>query len=439
MSGNHQPINDSFQQTTLSNVPLHSAWYWVHVAYCYVVAVSVVAMLIKQEALASRLRRLGRDQLVGARSVLIQRGLPPSTTSRRLKSLLHELMPDAPTDVALVFDLRRVHRLLARRQTLGEELARTGDLETAFEAGTLSWNLVCCPGSIMAPDVGDMLSWYCRCRPCRYLMRQCQPSPECRCYCCKCCCPRHHPVSGEQDDEDSTCCSCLGVGNGDREGSDKLQQLRDELAFFPDEALEVYESRQCVGAAFVTFQSAKHRSSFERAVRSFSCRGRIANSAEDFAWRLRGSDPPQLSTIAPHTAMSRELVTLLPRLTVKSAPEPADVIWENVAVPPTSFARWVGGIARHIVTIALLLLFSTPSAVLVYIKLDSASAVFSGMTHKHGALMTLAATYLPSLLLVRSLWSARRNVGCTDVFECCCWPDHCQLAAAHIPVLPVEV
>jgi hypothetical protein len=55
-----------------------------------------------------------------------------------------------------------------------------------------------------------------------------------------------------------------------------------------------------------------------------------------------------------------------------------------------------------LMTLALLLLFSTPTAVLVYIRLDATSDIYSKLEHRHSLVMTLAAAYLPSLLLVNA-------------------------------------
>lgn len=411
---------DTFQQTTLSNVPLDSDWYWVHVGYCYMVAGGVITLLVRQDALASHLRRIVRERLVGARSVFIQHGLPASTTNSQLRSQLTELVAPLSTaadkasivrQVAIVYDLRRVHSILARRHDLAVELERARELDAAYEAGTLSWSLVCCPGSAMAPSLHEVVSSFARCRPCRYACRR--DEPECRCYCCTCCCPRHHPVARSKEDElhlsddhQRCCCSYFGGyfgSGGDNEvggESAQVQLLIDELDFFPDKVLKVYDERECAGRAFVTFDSTHTRNAFFRLVRSRSCGGRAVNAVEDFAMRLRGVPKPPSSLEAD--ANAGELAKYLPGISVTSAPEPADVIWENVAVRPTSFAQVVVSIARHLVTLALLLLFSTPTAVLVYIRLDATSDVYRELEHRHSFIMTLAAAYLPSLLLVRS-------------------------------------
>jgi hypothetical protein len=162
----------------------------------------------------------------------------------------------------------------------------------------------------------------------------------------------------------------------------------------------VYDERECAGRAFVTFDSTQTRNAFFRLVRSRSCGGRVANAVEDFAMRLRGIPKPPSSAEADTKAA--ELAEFLPGISVTSAPEPADVIWENVAVRPTSAAQIAVSIVRHLMTLALLLLFSTPTAVLVYIRLDATSDIYSKLEHRHSLVMTLAAAYLPSLLLVNA-------------------------------------
>lgn len=78
---------DTYQATTFSNVPLHSDWYWAHVAYCYLVAFAVLSLLRRQHELASALRKRAKH-IVGARSIFIQHGLPLDTSHSSLLEAL---------------------------------------------------------------------------------------------------------------------------------------------------------------------------------------------------------------------------------------------------------------------------------------------------------------------------------------------------------------
>ncbi|RLN53657.1 hypothetical protein BBJ28_00022005 [Nothophytophthora sp. Chile5] len=375
-SAQHTNGSDTYQETTFSNVPLHSDWYWAHVGYCYLVAFGVLHLLRRQHELSSALRRRSKH-IVGARSIFIHHGLPVDTTSKSLRAALRSVTPreGAVHEVTVLQDLSVVHQLLVRRRELSEALSRIQALDEAYETGTLSWNLLCCPGSVLVP------------RP------------------LECCCPKHSPKAVKRPSRSDTMYESLADDSAvqayDMTAARKLFALHEELDFFPEDALDEYAKRRCMGAAFVIFDSTATRNAFVRVVRGQSCVGRIVNTAEALARRGFRDQTPLLT---PESTISEPLAPILQNLVLESAPEPDDVIWRDLQYKPHSLRRTLAFLVRQLATVALLLLFSTPTAVLMFIKLDSGSAVYRGLDRRNTALLTLLASYLPSLLLVRGGW-----------------------------------
>ncbi|TYZ64967.1 hypothetical protein PybrP1_005759 [[Pythium] brassicae (nom. inval.)] len=399
---------DSFQQTTFSNVPLHSEWYWAHVAYCYLVAGCVLVFILRQSQLSSTLQKRTK-RIVGARSLLIRHGLPPTVTSKTLRAMLSECFPKGVDEVTVIDDLTHVHAILHRRRELSSELERMRLLDASYEHGAMSWNLLLCPGSVLLPSPIAVVSSYLCCTPCRYAWRHEQVS--------RCLCPAHrhtrlrpHYSSVKSDREIL-----------DPRARHAIQSLDEELDFFPEEAIRVYNNRQCIGAAFVVFESTAARNAFVRFVHAHSCVGRVYNALESCSLTSKGDAGSRGAGSAAESGVENEATALSPtmgatsaatsglapylsKLVLESAPEPDDIIWTNIEYRPYSFTGVVGFLLRQVATVALLLLFSSPTAVLVYVKLDSDSALYDDLASRHSFLATLLVSYLPSLLLIAVNW-----------------------------------
>lgn len=355
----------------------------------------------RQSQLASTLQKRTK-RIVGARSLLIHHGLPPSFTSKKLRAVLREYFPVGIDEVTVIDDLTEVHAILHRRRALADALERTRLLDAAFEHGTMSWNLLLCPGSVLVPSPLDVLESYLCCKPCQYVWRHEQVSD--------CVCPAHrrrlrpHYSSVKSDREIL-----------DPRARSTIQSLDEQLDFFPEDAIRVYNQRQCMGAAFIVFESTAKRHAFVRLVNAHSCFGRVMNALDSCTWTPQGSTEDAASEpTAPTSADTSDLAPYLSQLVLESAPEPDDIIWENLKYRPYSVAGVVGFLARQVTTIALLLLFSTPTAVLVYVKLDSSSAFYKDLEAHHTFVVTLLVSYLPSLLLVRGV-SSDRTRSCLSI------------------------
>lgn len=112
---------DTFRYTTITNVPLRSSWYWVHVAYCYFVALGVLWVLRRQFQLLERLRRQAK-KLVGNHSVFIQAGVPTDFSHEDLES---KLVPFFPTkETVVIHSLLNFYSILAKRVRLQDEYER---------------------------------------------------------------------------------------------------------------------------------------------------------------------------------------------------------------------------------------------------------------------------------------------------------------------------
>lgn len=311
-------------------------------------------------------------------------------------------------EITVLRDLRAVHELLQRRRILSEKLSRILALDEAYETGTLSYNLLCCPGSVMAPEPLEVAWWHLRCKPGRYIYRHGKVT-ECCCYCCTCCCPKHSPKAvkvkrgSRSDSQFETLYDSLvddsAVEAYDRTAARQVFALREELDFFPEDALEEFGKRKCMGAAFVIFDSTATRNAFVRNVRGQTCIGRVVNTAESLS-RRGFRERPLASLRKPERAMSEQLAPVLQNVVLKSAPEPDDVIWQSLEYRPYTVRRIIVFLLRQLATLGLLLLFSTPTAVLMFIKLDSNSDVYRGLDRRNTVLLTMVASYLPSLLLV---------------------------------------
>ncbi|GAB9467047.1 hypothetical protein Gpo141_00004406 [Globisporangium polare] len=390
----------SFQQTTFSNVPLESEWYWAHVAYCYLVAACVLVFILRQSQLASTLQKRTK-RIVGARSLLIHHGLPPSFTSKKLRAALKEYFPTGVDEVTVIDDLTQVHAILHRRRELSDQLERMRMLDANYEHGTMSWNLLCCPGSVLVPSPTEVLASYLCCKPCRYACRHEQVT--------RCLCPgkwrRRMPAyySSVKSDREIL----------DPRTRSAIESLDEELDFFPEEAIRVYNTRKCMGAAFIVFESSTKRNEFVWLVNSHSITGTVLNamhscSLSRSADKSNTGDGDEQEYGAERgiskPTMSNELAPYLPKLVMESAPEPDDIIWMNLKYRPYSFTGIVGFLFRQVTTVSLLLLFSSPTAVLVYVKLDSNSAFYQDLEARHSFLVTLVVSYLPSLLLITVNW-----------------------------------
>ncbi|GMF20593.1 unnamed protein product [Phytophthora fragariaefolia] len=414
---------DTYQSTTFSNVPLHSDWYWAHVAYCYLVAFAVLSLLTRQHEVASALRKRAKH-IVGGRSIFIQHRLPLDTTQSSLLEALQTAIPPQGSvhEVTVLRDLRAVHELLQRRRILSEKLSRIQAFDEAYENGTLSYNLLCCPGSVMVPQPLEVAWWHLRCKPERYIYRH-QKVTECCCYCCTCCCPRHSPrdTKVKRDSRSDSQFETMyeSLVDDDTAEARRVFALREELDFFPEDAFEEFAKRKCMGAAFVIFDSTTTRNAFVRNVRGQTCIGRVINTAESF--QRRGfRERPLASLRKPEASMSEQLAPVLRNVILQSAPEPDDVIWQSLAYRPYTFRRAVTFMARQIATLGMLLLFSTPTAVLMFIKLDSNSDVYRGLNRRNTVILSMVASYLPPLLLVRKV-SCRSSNLLLSHDKCICW------------------
>lgn len=375
-------------------MPLESEWYWAHVAYCYLVAACVLVFILRQSQLASTLQKRTK-RIVGARSLLIHHGLPSSFTSKKLRTALKEYFPTGIDEVTVIDDLTQVHAILHRRRELSDELERMRMLDANYEHGTMSWNLLCCPGSVLVPSPTEVLASYLCCKPCRYAYRHEQVT--------KCLCPakwrRRMPAHYSRVKSDREIL--------DPRARSAIESLDEELDFFPEEAIRVYNARKCMGAAFIVFDSSAKRNEFVRFVNSHSLAGKLLNAMHSCSLS-RSADSSNsvdhehdVERGVPKPTMNNELAPYLPKLVIESAPEPDDIIWVNLKYRPYSFTGVIGFLFRQVTTVALLLLFSSPTAVLVYVKLDSNSAFYQDLEARHSFLVTLVVSYLPSLLLVR--------------------------------------
>jgi hypothetical protein len=267
----------SFQQTTLSNVPLESEWYWIHVVYCYLVACGVMFFLSKQIFINALLRKRTK-RIIGGRSVLIHHGLCSNMTNKKLYRILNELFQSMSKtnqnccieQVCVLYDLKKLHQILKKRRILMENKKRKQKIDILYQTGKLSQNLLWLPGKILVPSFKEMFWNYFYCKPFRYIYQHHDDSSFLCCYCC-----RSSSSSSSSSTTTTTSSSTrkenyctvseqktVSPPSSPSLSSPQLNDLDDdlekekeqyeELDYFPEDALEIY---QCNGAAFVIFDS----------------------------------------------------------------------------------------------------------------------------------------------------------------------------------------
>ncbi|OQR80917.1 hypothetical protein ACHHYP_17057 [Achlya hypogyna] len=383
----------AFQQTTIGNVPLQSPWYWGHVAMSYVTAGLVILLLKRQNTVGRRLH-VDATRMMGARSILIHAGLPKEWSSYQLKKQLATFFPaeDIKTAVA-VHDLQALYRILDERVALRSEYNRLLQTYAKAQAGTLPPFMLWCPGSFCCPSLPTVCRSYVQCLPCT-----------------ACCTSRHgHALaidfspnhSGERDIE-----RILDLAPPrDRT---RVEAIRQRLNSFPKHVLELYAQRRGTGAAFVVFRSTEAKSRFlelvAKAKRSRKLMHWPAISQRDLFELEENNEPQDLSVLKP--------------LVVQNAPEPQDVNWTNLTYQPRSIKRFLKFIFYQCTTLFILVVFSTPTAVLIYINLDNDSPVYKLFTREVDNVVTKFITaYLPSLMLIIVNWCLLTCLFYTSFFE----------------------
>ncbi|RHY33903.1 hypothetical protein DYB32_003865 [Aphanomyces invadans] len=400
-------LTKSYQEATISNVPLNSHWFWGHVAVCYIATVAMLVFVYRykltpttggetdamssQYVLLSKLR-LQDSTLVGPRSVFIQAGLPHYITSRMLHMhLAHHYTPHDVDTVRVVDDLSQVYQILGRRMALRNEASRL--VHIYGTNSPLPWFLQWCPGTSCMPSVLDMAYDYAACLPCKRTLKH-----------------RDTPVNNDKQaalvDMEHEIDQALrgGVHSGDFESLDtavpppriqrRLEQIHQEakLAF-----LEQFLATQTA----TTKLKAQVDASFFR-VRD-TMRQRRQRSPSDY---LVDSSHPS------------PLLTYLPNLLLQPAPEPGDIRWANLVIMcasvwmyptfellgqisrPRSLRRAMVLVFYQGITMTILLLFSTPASVLLYINLDPSSPLYTKLLEDNSIVTGFLRTYVPTLLLV---------------------------------------
>nr|CCA18165.1 conserved hypothetical protein [Albugo laibachii Nc14] len=339
-----------FQQTTWSNVPLRSNWFWCHVGYSYLLTAFVLVFLARQRSIMEALETQTKGVL-GDKSVLIRSGLPSTTDALHLTRFLrNHFQEHRIREVKIVHDLHNVHSVLAHRRRQMERSRRLEGLHAKYQSGDLSWNLVLCPGPMSFPSISEIIWPYTKCLPCANALQKRRPDSF----------------------KSEKYCERLQM---------EMKELEKELEIFPEDVL--YRYGECSGAAFIVFDSKITRNRFLRLTQSpFSCPN----------W------------IAKRSFASLENKELLSQLCVTIAPEPHDVLWPNLSHRPNIFKSFVDSFLRQIAMFLILLVFSTPTNVLVYLRVDANSQIYSKLYAQQSQILAFAATYLPSLFLILVNW-----------------------------------
>ena len=355
---------DSYHRSTISNISIGSDLYWVHVVYCYVAAIGVYILIRRQFALYLSLQRK-TDSIIGGRSVFIRSGIPPQYTKRVLRRKIEALFPNAVEQVALVHELTDLHDNLNRRAALQSEYERLEKTMGRFKTGTLSRCLVWLPGGVACPYPRDLFRYWTRCYPCRY---------------------RRQDIEIRDDSdyialEDGKSLSKPSFSYERR----RMREIQDQLAEIPiDSHLEM----KCTGSAFVRFESAAVKEEFMQL-----CKKKTWWESLNAYWN------------GYFDGAEKKSVIFQTDMIIGPAPEPEDIKWENLSkYGPFSLNRVVKFTLYSIVTVLVLVVFSTPTAVLNFIQLNKDSELYTKLSETGLALVAFFATYLPALLLILVNW-----------------------------------
>ncbi|ETV91795.1 hypothetical protein, variant 1 [Aphanomyces invadans] len=384
-------LDVSFQETTIGNVPLQSHWYWGHVAMTYLTVLCVLRLLKRQDDVGQRVN-VDSTRAVGHRSVLISSGLPKDMNSFQLRQSLAKIC--CPADIkatVVIHDLQSLYRILDQRVKLRNEYNRLLTTYARANSGTLPGCVRWCPGGVCCPSVPEVISSYVSCLPCRSLCcsvpSQVQYSPE---------------HSGARD-------IASILENALLRDRLRAASIQKELESFPSHVLDLYAKRQSTGAAFVVFSTVKAKLDFDERVRLAQKR-QLPEIV--FPWDVMSHrDLTKLEEQPVDTSILKSLV-------LRAAPEPDDVNWPNLTYKPQSVKRLCMFVFYQLMTVVIIIVFSTPTAVLIYMKLDNQSAVYAMFTQDVTSIVAKFATsYLPSLLLIAVNWCLLTSLFYVTTFE----------------------
>ncbi|KAH9121342.1 hypothetical protein LEN26_010732 [Aphanomyces euteiches] len=384
-------LSVSFQETTIGNVPLQSPWYWGHVAMTYLTAICVLALLRRQMTVGYKINSDSR-RLIGPRSVFIYSGLPKELNSFQLKKeLANFCSPDDIKAAVIMHDLQGLYRVLDQRVLLRNEYNRLITTYARTISGTIPGCVRWCPGDICCPSLPHLWTSYIKCLPCRSL-----------------CCSIHSRVQYSPEHSGKRDIDAI-LEDAIPRDKRRAEWIQQELESFPSHILELYAKRASTGAAFVVFATIKAKQDFQEKVKLAQ---KQKASEVSFPWdvmshrNLKDLEEQPVDT------------TLLKGLAVRTAPEPDDINWQNLTYKPRSWKRFFTFFFYQCVTVLILCLFSTPTAVLIYMKLDNNSAMYSFISQNTDSIVAkFLSSYLPSLLLISVNWCLLTSLFYMSIFE----------------------
>ncbi|KAF0686997.1 Aste57867_21217 [Aphanomyces stellatus] len=376
----------AYQEATISNVPIGSNWFWGHVAMCYIVAFAIFYFISRQYKLLAKLHKEDTT-LIGPRTVFIQAGLPQYFTKAKLLTLFENDYPNDIDFVHVVDDLSEVYHILGQRMALRNESSR---LEHIYSSQKVPGCLIWCPGNSFLPSPTDIFYDYSAGLPCRRKKEKIATvdnvSP-----------PMDQTLTEE------------GAENIPPRVRRRMQVIHEHLEAYPDEIIANYKHRTGTGAAFVVFRSSATKNVFlERFLltQSTSTKLRAQMSASCFRMnqsiRRKSQAPPSPlpSRDSDQIPSCSPLQKYLPSLIIQPAPEPNDIRWTNLISRPRSLKRMLLLGLYQLVTMVILILFSTPASVLLYINLDPSSPLYNQLLKENTVISGFIHSYLPTLLLV---------------------------------------
>ncbi|KAH9115810.1 hypothetical protein AeMF1_010189 [Aphanomyces euteiches] len=361
--------SQSYQEATISNVPIKSQWLWMHVLMCYISAGAVIIFIYRQY---KRLTLIQHPALLGPRSVYIKAGLPEHVTNCQLGALLMEEFPQMIDTVKVVEDLSDVYHSLEQRKALCNEELRLKHIYGAKKSGAC---LVWC-SDVTYALMGATFD-------CTSIVPQ-----------------RSKNIAHNLPIE--TCALC----NADEATlplrvRHRLFIIREKLEFYTQIFMSnLIQLKRTPCSAFVVFRSPQAKYTFLDLYTQSSTNFKDHLDAFCFSLsRMCQTNADHLHALN-HSPNSYELKNVLKHLVVEFAPEPDDICWTHMASRVDLKSRAISIGFYQLITWVVLLVFSTPAAVLLYVNLDPSSPIYAQLLKDDSVATGFVRLYLPTLLLV---------------------------------------
>ena len=378
-AGVHTNAVDSFHLMSISNVRIGSPYFWCHVAVAYLVAFGILYHLYSQMETYLLLQSWTKS-LVGPRTCFIASGIPPNiANNREWKTVLRTITnmdsyeDDCIEEAVLLPLIGSLYPLLTERVDWMDEYERLQTMIVRRHAGELSTCLRICPGSFFVPTLSHISS----------VFRSGYVFP-----------PRRNNLRREGMSSIEYHALDDAIDFMTPYESKRLHYLHHQLNRFHFEKNQFTENLCHTGAGFVKFRTVAKKESFLVQLKKLQKENITRNNISLEEERTMIDNIYSSSSLSTNSTKY-----LLRNWKCKSAPEPDDIRWPHWQLGPLSLRRLCILGLYQVASIIIVLIFSTPTALLNFFHLDTNSSIYAWLKEGSGLLLVIA-TYLPPLLLI---------------------------------------